>query len=188
MKYKFVQFKKNGSWFLEINDFQTLISYFKDNHSFENDKNHYIKLKNSNNSSATLVSHSTYGFFINMAEKAGNSIDDAYNQLRLLQITNMAKALDEKKRIFVNKNDGFCFTQPCEFDSPHFVYRDSLSFPVYFSNDIRIKRFDDGVHYYAYVGDTQVRNGNIIKWNTYEEALKEAESYIKKRRKDANIH
>lgn len=27
-----------------------------------------------------------------------------------------------------------------------------------------------GCHYYAYIGDMQVKDGNIIKWNTYEEA------------------
>ena len=31
-------------------------------------------------------------------------------------------------------------------------------------------KIDKGQHYYAYVGDMQVRGGDVLKWNTYDEA------------------
>lgn len=31
-------------------------------------------------------------------------------------------------------------------------------------------KIDKGQHYYAYVGDMQVRDGDVLKWNTYDEA------------------
>lgn len=45
-------------------------------------------------------------------------------------------------------------------------------------NDIRIKKFPYGNHYYAYIGDMQVKDGNIIKWNTYEDAHRAALSVL----------
>ena len=35
-----------------------------------------------------------------------------------------------------------------------------------------------GEHYYAYIGNMQVRDGDILKWNTYEEAYSKALEYI----------
>ena len=46
-------------------------------------------------------------------------------------------------------------------------------------NDIRIEKFPYGAHYYAYVGDVQVKDGTTLKWNTYEEARRQAEKYVR---------
>lgn len=52
-----------------------------------------------------------------------------------------------------------------------FVHRDELKWPLYTSDQIRIKKFDDGTHYYAYIGDAQVRDDNgVLKWDTEEAA------------------
>ena len=47
-------------------------------------------------------------------------------------------------------------------------------------SDIRIKQFQGGEHYYAYVGDMQVRDGENFKWNSYKEAYDKALEVIEK--------
>ena len=58
------------------------------------------------------------------------------------------------------------------------VKSDKLIFPDYRKNDIKITKFPYGNHYYAKVGSTEVRDGDVIKWNTYEEAYRQAEKYL----------
>ena len=59
------------------------------------------------------------------------------------------------------------------------VKREKLVFPKFDKNDIRIEKFPYGAHYYAYVGDVQVKDGTTLKWNTYEEARRQAEKYVR---------
>jgi hypothetical protein len=58
------------------------------------------------------------------------------------------------------------------------VRRANIDFPKYHEQDIHIARFPDGQHYYAYIGDMQVRDGDILKWDTYDEAFAQAQKYI----------
>lgn len=63
------------------------------------------------------------------------------------------------------------------------VYRDKLRFPNYTKKDIRISKWaDGGVHYYAKVGEIEVKEKNskgetVMKWNTHEEAYQKALEY-----------
>lgn len=59
-----------------------------------------------------------------------------------------------------------------------FVRRKQLVFPDFKKNEIRVEQFPNGKHYYAYIDDTQVRDGDILKWNTYKEAYDKALEYI----------
>ena len=59
-----------------------------------------------------------------------------------------------------------------------FVRRKELVFPNFKRDEIRIKKFPNGEHYYAYIDDMQVRDGDTLKWNTYEEAYNQALSMI----------
>ena len=54
---------------------------------------------------------------------------------------------------------------------------DKLIWPDFKENQIKIERFPAGEHYYAYVGNMQVRDGDTLKWNTYEEAYEHAKQY-----------
>ena len=56
-----------------------------------------------------------------------------------------------------------------------FCRRKELVFPNYNVSDIRIKQFENGEHFYAYIGDTQVKDKyNNMKWNTRNEAYEAA--------------
>ena len=70
------------------------------------------------------------------------------------------------------------------------VYKDKCVFPDYQEKDLKIKtwemedkragNFRSGYkyHYYAYVGDVQIKDGEKVKWNTYEEAYDFAKQFI----------
>lgn len=75
---------------------------------------------------------------------------------------------------FVNPVGGKTFS--LEYDQ--FVWRNNLVFPDYNVSDIRVKQFDGGTHFYVYVGDTQLRNGDNLKWNSYKEAYDFAVSIV----------
>ena len=63
------------------------------------------------------------------------------------------------------------------------VYRDKLVFPNYTKKDIRISKWGDGgAHYYAKVGEIEVKEKDskgevVMKWNSYEEAYQKALEY-----------
>ena len=72
----------------------------------------------------------------------------------------------ENGETFVNPVGGKTFS----LDYDQFVWRSHLVFPNYSVNDIRIKQFKGGFHFYAYLGDTQLRDGEKLKWSSYREA------------------
>lgn len=56
-----------------------------------------------------------------------------------------------------------------------------LVFPQYTKEDIRIKQWEGGKHYYAYVGDFQVTDiDGYKKWDSKEEAMQKAKWYLYK--------
>lgn len=173
--YKFVQIENNKSWYLEIRDVESLVQFCINNKSFDKDKEHLMKLRNYDNRPTTIVAHTEYGWLVSQVESMGFTVEEAYELIKNVQFNSMMKVLNEKGVIYVNKNNGFCTRKLID---SHFVYRETLEWPKYNSKDIRIKKFDDGQHYYAYIGDTQVRNGDTLKWSSYEEAYKMAEKYI----------
>lgn len=76
--------------------------------------------------------------------------------------------------LFVHDKQGGWWLKIDSVDYDNFCRRDELIFPNFQISDIRIKQFDKGQHYYAYVGDMQVRDGDVLKWNTYDEAYTRA--------------
>ena len=56
-----------------------------------------------------------------------------------------------------------------------------MIFPTFCRSDIRAEQFKGGKHWYAYIGDMQVRNGDIMKWDTEEEARRAAEKLVTER-------
>lgn len=109
-----------------------------------------------------------------MAQKHNVSL---YNGFELLQqefALSLYKDIIENGETFINCAGGK--THSLEHDQ--FVYRKNLVFPDYAVNDIRIKRFNGGQHFYAYVGDAQLRDGGTLKWNSYAEAYNFAVSVV----------
>ena len=78
--------------------------------------------------------------------------------------------------IYINKNGGYHgYYKDKEYA---FVHRDKIIFPDFKKNEIKVSKFPYGNHYYAHIDDLEVRDGDNIKWNTYEEAYNQALSML----------
>lgn len=90
---------------------------------------------------------------------------------------NLLKGVREGKIAYLNRVGGFNFSV-----KPERIYKkEGFEFPSFSREDIRIKQWPGGKHFYAYIGNMEIRdeNGNI-KWNTREEAERQAEKYVKR--------
>lgn len=101
-----------------------------------------------------------------MAQKCSTTLYGGFERLQTEFGMALHRDVVENGETFVNRVGGKTFS----LDYDQFVWRDNLVFPDYAIADIRIKQFEGGKHYYAYVGDTQLRNGDELKWDTYNEA------------------
>lgn len=68
-----------------------------------------------------------------------------------------------------------------------FVRRKNIIFPDFKKEHIRVKSFPGGDHFYAYIGDMQVRDGDVLKWDTYEDAYNQALSILDKNEKETDF-
>lgn len=57
---------------------------------------------------------------------------------------------------------------------------DEIIFPNYTEKDIRIKQWEGGTHYYAYVGNFQVIYNKKRRWETKEETMENAKSFLRR--------
>lgn len=101
-----------------------------------------------------------------MAQKCNTTLYGGFERLQTEFGMALHRDILENGETFVNGVGGKTFS----LDYDQFVWRKDLVFPHYTIADIRIKQFEKGQHYYAYVGDTQLRNGEKLKWDTYNEA------------------
>ena len=179
-KYKFVQIDNRG-WWLKIDNCDTLCEYIKETFGvrkgkvFEDFVNHY------NREDGTL-SHAEYaetqGVLIyarNLNSTFPRALTLLYEEVGL----NMLHDIQDNGQIWVNSKGGYnsVFNEDMETQT---IWRSELVFPEYKRDDIRIKQFQGGTHWYAYIGDLQVKtnDGQTLKWNTYEEAYKHAQSVL----------
>lgn len=81
--------------------------------------------------------------------------------------------------IFINENNGF-FTQTPTVVINKIIYLKNLVFPNYTIKDIKVSQWGKGTgfHYYAHVGTIEVRDGDIVKWDTFDEAYQAALEYV----------
>lgn len=101
-----------------------------------------------------------------MAQKYKTTLYSGFERLQTEFGMALHRDIVENGETFINHVGGKTFS----LDYDQFVWREHLIFPDYKISDIRIKQFEGGSHFYAYVGDTQLRDGDKLKWNTYNEA------------------
>ena len=176
-KWLFVFSEQPGSagWWLKLKTPEELEEYQNENRYFADDLKHYRELQDGRfrHNDMTLKAHSEFGFVaVHLKNEYGLSAGMSYALLQDMQKNSMVRAMDDGHEIYVNRKGGFC----CGLEPVPgiFVRREKPEFPRYYSQDIRIETFPDGTHFYAYVGDVQVRDGGIIKWDSYEEAYSQA--------------
>lgn len=175
MEYTFVW--KNDCWWLKINSPEQLFDYHdKTDSVWSREFYNLISSKEFGQDGKSHASYLAYAIGQYGANRGMNPIQ-ATQEFRATVIGNQLDALLEYGEIYINPKGGYHFKKGNK-DYSQFVRRKELIFPNYEDKDIRIKQFPGGEHWYAYIGDMQVRDGDIMKWNTYEEALKKAKKLV----------
>ena len=88
-------------------------------------------------------------------------------------------AIVNSGKIYVNKNGGFFPHSEDVTVLDEIILEDErLIFPQYSEKDIRIKKWDGGKHYYAFVGDFEVEMHGLKKWNTEQKAMDMAKAFL----------
>lgn len=114
---------------------------------------------------------------VNYASRNNLTILQGISRFVLEVVQTQIECIRENGAIYINRVGGYhsAYENEPKYD---FVHREKLIFPDFKQNQIRIEKFPYGNHFYAYIGDTQVRCGDVLKWNTYEEAYKCALEYV----------
>lgn len=113
---------------------------------------------------------------IMQARKNELSILDGFRSLNIEIGLGQIRTMEKYGAIYINRVGGYTFG----LNYNQFCRRKELVYPDFKESDIRIKQFQGGEHYYAYVGDMQVRDGENFKWNSHKEAYDKALEVIEK--------
>lgn len=149
---------KDKIWWLKITDSKQLLKYYEHTASKWED--------------AVDGDRSALAFAIRLHAEANNeSLMESAIAIREAAMKSQLDDLHRNGVIYLNRKGGFCenivgYTQ--------WVSRKNMIFPDYTFEDIRVKQFKGGTHWYAYIGDMQVRNGKEIKWDNYDDAYNTA--------------
>ena len=107
---------------------------------------------------------------IMQAEKIEGSILDGFRCLNLEIGMNQMRNIREHGAVYINRVGGHTFS----VEYTQFCRREEPVFPDFKEEDIRILKYPYGCHWYAYIGDMQVRSRDGMKWNTYDAAKQAA--------------
>lgn len=108
------------------------------------------------------------------AQKVEGTILDGFRCLNMEIGMAELRCIREHGAVYINPAGGHTFS----FEYSQFCRRKELVFPDFQLSDIRVKKYPAEVHWYAYIGDMQVRNGAHEKWNSPEAARNAAEAIV----------
>ena len=177
--YRFV-FKDNG-WWLKISSIEELDDYYNkvDNMRASDCFEKLINSREFGAKDGKLKPHAdaqamALGFYainrkLNPIEATLMMQEDKYKV--------QSSCLDDGDSLYINSVGGW---HSGSYECDMWYDSEDIVFPDLQQDDIKVKQFPMGTHYYAYVGSLQVRDGNTLKWDTYEEAYNHAIALIKK--------
>lgn len=179
----------NQGWWLKISSADELCDYYEltlptrngrvvENYTYGKEWNAYHpSIKNESHCPHRKEAALTDAV-VRYASERNYSIIQALNSFTAMVAEQQLDTIRECGAIYVNRMGGYhgYYEKDKEYA---IVKREKLVFPKFDKNDIRIEKFPYGAHYYAYVGDVQVKDGTTLKWNTYEEARRQAEKYVR---------
>lgn len=176
MEYTFIFM--DGGWWLKIRTVEELASYIMAADSrWENALDNLLNSKEftrrGTKHADTLAT--AIGFYgIN---RGLNGID-ATTSLREQLVNNQLDEIRNGRTLLVNKNGGYFALKDEKYSQ--WCRKKELSFPDFDKKDLKIERFPMGKHWYAYLGNMQIRDNDKSKFNSYEEAYEYAQQFIKK--------
>lgn len=110
-----------------------------------------------------------------LAKAKNTDLWTEFQHLKKTQWDTMTKAILADQILYVNPAGGYQIAirnVDGRYESEH------LRWPVFKEEDIRVKTWPGGVHYYAYIGPVQVKDGDTVKWDTEQNARTAAMKYI----------
>lgn len=186
MEYLFV-YADNG-WWLKLDTIEGLIDYHQktDGSRYENAMEMYLHKELPENNLEKLPLEERVQMMcsrdfkylqaaVMQAEKGNGTIIDGFRWLNMEIGMSQLRIIQQYGAVFINPVGGHTFD--VKYDQ--FCRRKELVFPDFKKSDIRIKRYQEGTHFYAFIGDMQVRDGESLKWNTREQAYQKALTVIK---------
>ena len=177
MSYTFVYNKKDG-WWLKISSLRELMIYWETyTDLFEKSLEKLPKTKEFGCGMEHADTIDTMIGFYARAHKI--TFEEAKTDLLCDIKKEQYKALNENGFIFINRKHGWIAV---DRETEQFVHRRNLVFPDVKNGKIKIEKFPLGNHYYVFVDDIQLRNGDTLKWNTPEEAKEFVDNFIKENR------
>lgn len=177
MSYTFVYNKKDG-WWLKISSLRELMIYWETyTDLFEKSLEKLPKTKEFGCGMEHADTIDTMIGFYARSHKI--TFEEAKTDLLCYIKKEQYKALNENGFIFINRKHGW---NAVDRETEQFVHRRNLVFPDVKNGKIKIEKFPLGNHYYVFVDDIQLRNGDTLKWNTPEEAKEFVDNFIKENR------
>lgn len=185
----------NGGWWLKIDSIVKLIDYHKQTNSrFNGAWELFIQLYEEagdvNKIMDVVASYPAAKRFHLMQTREFKLIQaaiiEAQNMDGLANIFDGFRALNTEagaKQLRNIRQYGACYINcvggsTFSLEYTQFCRRSKMVFPHFQRDDIRVKQFRGGDHYYAYLGDMQVRDGDTLKWTSHEEAYAMALKYV----------
>lgn len=111
---------------------------------------------------------------IMQAENYGGTFFDGIRHFNIEWGYAILERLKKDKAVYFNAQGGM-ISNP---EVSAFFHNSSLVFPDWSERDIRVKQFEGGKHYYAYIGTIQVRDGDTLKWDTSQQAWEAAKRLL----------
>lgn len=179
-----------GVWWLKLTDAEQIIDYHKKTDSrYEGAITLYMKFKQEGKEWYNLLEGMELQERIEMmgrkdfkylqcaiikAQQVEGTIFDGFRFLNMEIGAGELQTIREHGAVFINPAGGHTWG----IETVQFCRRKELVFPDFKREDIRLRQFNGGRHWYAYVGDMQLRDGDCLKWNTREAAQAAAEAIV----------
>lgn len=181
IEYLFV-YGEHG-WYLKIDTVEKLTDYHKkmDSNKFEAALQMYMQKVDPENmpleKRIKLMESRDFKFLqaaMIQARKINGTILEGFRCPNMEIGMTELRCIREHGAVYINRAGGHTYDLPYT----QFCRRKELVFPDFRLSDIRIKKYPGGVHWYAFIGDMQVKNGEDIKWNSSEAAQNAAKDIV----------
>lgn len=106
------------------------------------------------------------------------SMVEALTEMSSRQAIQLHAILKRYGAVYINPKGGWQYNPGPAAYTGDFCHNKNLVWPQLDETSIRIESFPGGKHFYAYIGNIQVRDGNALKFNTYKEAMTAAKAYL----------
>ena len=178
----------NQGWWLKVSNVDELSAYYEsinptrmgrvfENYMYGKEWNYAHPGHVNKNHAPHFAEASLTDAVVRYASQHHYTILEAIHGFQAMVATEQLECIREYGAIYINRNGGYHMRTSGDIEYA-FVHRDKIIFPEYTKKEIKISKFPYGQHYYAHIGDLEVRDGDTIKWNTYEEAYRQAEKFL----------